>query len=825
MRTAKALTTAAAPVAADRLSVARSGAGWDTGGAANAAFDFASLSVSGVPLRRKLAVGSANDAAEGEADRVAERVMRMPATGPMLQRACAACEKEDDKVHRKETGAGPTEAPDIVHDVVSSGGSPLDATTRAFMEPRFGHDFSRVRVHTDARAAQSASAVNARAYTVGNDIVFGGGSYAPHSQSGRSLLAHELAHTLQQSGGAPLRRRWDKAPDDCPSQPEGRWIKTVTVDQATDQNVTLTWSDGKSDEPFPCSTGKGHCCAEDGSDAAACHAGNSHVDGSNCTQMSKGTGFPVQNRDLDHGGIAFWTEFVPARGIALHQYAPVDGSPLSHGCVRLSGANALRIFCGAKQFQTMVKVVNPAKPKCSNTNLQAEWKGDFGTAATQLDGETPPKTRANVLETRGELTSAFGGKTHTPEEYGKLTEKDIPRCVQRTVEEDRLTTPNKPGGPTGASMMTGTPEEKIANDFATAYAASTSKADGLALVKQKAHELWQAAKTDVQGSKDKKEDRPLYWARLKMAQTIRNGKPRWMAPMNAADIDSFKQSEIDALEQSSRGLDDVSFAGLQSGQKKILVTGFDPFQLEVRMDRSNPSGAAVLDLDGKTITAGSGATARSGLIEGAILPVRFADFDAKIVENLVGPQVNGPNPVDMVVTISQGRTDFDLERYAGGRRSGGADNVGQSFGSPTSPVPGKNMSSSAEFSETTTTKSQRDAMQGPGNSVTANGQTYKVTTNDTVTALQSGTPTSMTGAAAMAGGNTAVGGSGGGYLSNEVFYRALSTVKASKHKDIPMIHLHTPVLDYDKPADFEKQRTAIVQMVQEILKRALPTLP
>jgi hypothetical protein len=208
MRTTKASKVPDAAAAA-RSSPARSGTGREAGGAASAAFDFASLSVDGAPLRRKLAVGSASDPAEGEADRIAERVMRMPAAGPVLQRACAACEKDDDKVRRKETGDGPTEAPDIVHDVLSSGGRPLDAPTRAFMEPRFGHDFSRVRVHDDTRAVQSANAVNARAYTVGSDIVFGGGAYAPNSEAGRSLLAHELAHTLQQDRAgalAPLRR-------------------------------------------------------------------------------------------------------------------------------------------------------------------------------------------------------------------------------------------------------------------------------------------------------------------------------------------------------------------------------------------------------------------------------------------------------------------------------------------------------------------------------------------------------------------------------------------------------------------------------------------
>jgi hypothetical protein len=92
--------------------------------------------------------------------------------------------------------------PPVVHDVLRSPGQPLDAATRAHMEPRFGCDFSRVRVHTDARAAESARAVHALAYTVGRDVVFGPGQYAPGTQVGRRLLAHELAHTVQQRGAA-----------------------------------------------------------------------------------------------------------------------------------------------------------------------------------------------------------------------------------------------------------------------------------------------------------------------------------------------------------------------------------------------------------------------------------------------------------------------------------------------------------------------------------------------------------------------------------------------------------------------------------------------
>jgi len=95
--------------------------------------------------------------------------------------------------------AGPATVPPIVHEVLRSSGQPLDADTRTFMEPRFGHDFSRVHVHTDPKATESARQTNALSYTVGRDVVFASGQYIPHSSTGLRLIAHELAHVVQQS--------------------------------------------------------------------------------------------------------------------------------------------------------------------------------------------------------------------------------------------------------------------------------------------------------------------------------------------------------------------------------------------------------------------------------------------------------------------------------------------------------------------------------------------------------------------------------------------------------------------------------------------------
>ncbi len=110
--------------------------------------------------------------------------------------------------------AAPASAPESVHRTLSSPGRPLDAGARDFMESRFGHDFGHVRVHTDSLAGDSARAINAHAYTAGSDIAFAPGRYQPDSHSGRNLLAHELAHTVQQHG--LQRRASDLAVDTAP---------------------------------------------------------------------------------------------------------------------------------------------------------------------------------------------------------------------------------------------------------------------------------------------------------------------------------------------------------------------------------------------------------------------------------------------------------------------------------------------------------------------------------------------------------------------------------------------------------------------------------
>lgn len=178
--------------------------------------DFARIPVSpskaGTLLQTKLAINKPGDEYEQEADRVAEQIMRMPE--PQMQLACAcgrACPKcnteqlrpERERLQTKRVRASATErvsAPPMVHEVLQSPAQPLDFATRVFMEPRFHHDFSQVRVHTDNNAADSARDIKALAYTSGHEIVFAAGQYSPSTHQGQHLIAHELAHVIQQTG-------------------------------------------------------------------------------------------------------------------------------------------------------------------------------------------------------------------------------------------------------------------------------------------------------------------------------------------------------------------------------------------------------------------------------------------------------------------------------------------------------------------------------------------------------------------------------------------------------------------------------------------------
>jgi Domain of unknown function (DUF4157) len=187
----------------------------------------------GMKVQAKLAISSPGDHFEQEADHIADQVMRMP--NPEVQResnggsdgaTAISAELNESRILRHADGCGATRQvpPDLTSRL--GGGTPLDLESRSYFEPRFGRDFSHVRVHDGDAAARSAAAINARAYTIGRDIVFGAGERSQGTTAGQRLLAHELTHVAQQAEGAPPMIRRALVLEEEPPPPAGDFLET-----------------------------------------------------------------------------------------------------------------------------------------------------------------------------------------------------------------------------------------------------------------------------------------------------------------------------------------------------------------------------------------------------------------------------------------------------------------------------------------------------------------------------------------------------------------------------------------------------------------------
>ena len=145
----------------------------------------------GQTIQLKSATDYANDGYEQEADDISQKIASTGGNSFFKGSGSIQTKKFSSSIE-KSNGAN--------HGIISNGGHSLDSSTRNFMEPKFGYDFSKVKIHNDSAAHQSATDMNARAYTHGNNIVFGAGQYQPGTQAGKQLLAHELTHVVQQNG-------------------------------------------------------------------------------------------------------------------------------------------------------------------------------------------------------------------------------------------------------------------------------------------------------------------------------------------------------------------------------------------------------------------------------------------------------------------------------------------------------------------------------------------------------------------------------------------------------------------------------------------------
>jgi hypothetical protein len=277
----------------------------------------------------------------------------------------------------------------------------------------------------------SAVAISSPADAAEREAAEIGSSFQPgRAEDGVPTPVHPRAN----AGQAHLLRAWE-APGtkDCSDVPTGSWLRNVVINQEGNQTVTLGWSDGKT-ESGVVSTGKGHCCVDASApEGVACSTSGSRLDGSNCTPI--GGGFTITDRFLSHNGWPFWSTFVPDRGIGLHGYPTVTGKPISHGCVRMHEQTARHIFCGARRNRTTVEVKGFARPDCADPVLRAEWQEDFEAAGRRAsDGDAPPDRRTidqNRRESRRILSEAYGRRLSESEIKAGLTALDIPRCRRR----------------------------------------------------------------------------------------------------------------------------------------------------------------------------------------------------------------------------------------------------------------------------------------------------------------------------------------------------------------------------------------------------------
>ncbi|POX38958.1 pyroglutamyl peptidase [Streptomyces sp. Ru73] len=356
--------------------------------------------------------------------------------------------------------------------------------------------------------------------------------------------------------------------------------------------------------------------------------------------------------------------------------------------------------------------------------------------------------------------------------------------------------------------------------FARGLAATRSYGAAKRYVERAGRALWDRAVDRVQGrgpaggdlSRD--DDRPLYWARLELTRALRTWEPSF-------ELSEERRAALSgALERASRGEDSID---LPAGRRvtRVVVTGFDPFQLDADPRRSNPSGAAALALDGTTLRTPSGRTVR---IETAVFPVRWSDFAAGTVEHTLLPHFRpGPRQVDLFTTVSQGSPGrFDVERTNGAWRGGYPDNARESR-TETVPI-ARGVPTVRPQPQWTRTTLPYEALTHAGTGP------YPVYDHTEVTEIPAGGTEPVKRPDGPTPGSTARAGGGGNYLSNEIAYRA-TLLRDAVAPSLPGGHLHTPVLEFGPgntdpktgtvtdPA-FVRNRVAIVGQVRELVRTA-----
>jgi hypothetical protein len=423
----------------------------------------------------------------------------------------------------------------------------------------------------------------------------------------------------------------------------------------------------------------------------------------------------------------------------------------------------------------------------------------------------------------GGLTTAVvaGGGTAAADEPGRPPGADCyAPTTELTVEEQRLDEP-LPGTeqPAARRFVEAAGFDDVVDAFALRLCAVGSLDVATADARDFGSRLWDLAVSRAQGEVrtgtiDRYDDRPLYWARLYMTRSLRE----WDPPFTLSRTQRLALVRI--LGYASRGVDSVDFPD-RRGPQRLLVSGFDTFSLDVSLRHSNPSGAAALQLDGRTVRTRRGSFA----VETVMLPVNWSDFDQGIVEDAFGPWLRPrrrAGNADLIMTVSQGRRGrMDIEKWAGGFRGGFPDNNRAIHWGPISaaalwPQP----QPSPQWIRTTLPHRRMvEAGTGP----------WPVRLNTGICEWPRGTfpdPGSVRCADDPARGSRAASAPGGDYLSNESMYRTNRLRLGAGLRRLSGGHLHISSLVYPQDQtvltdeEFERDRRATVDQTVALVEAA-----
>jgi pyrrolidone-carboxylate peptidase len=394
------------------------------------------------------------------------------------------------------------------------------------------------------------------------------------------------------------------------------------------------------------------------------------------------------------------------------------------------------------------------------------------------------------------------------------------RSAPTTYEETRIETPALPGGDR-------VPYKLVELGGFTGYTERfTRELCGVRSVKEagkllgtRGDELWRIAVDRAQGKRwmgsiERYDDRPVYWSRLMATRDLRQWTPAFT--LSAAD----RASLIKTFEYASRGISSTDFPE-RGGVTRVLVSGFDPYQLNGEIRRSNPSGASALQLDGQVYQVGDGKV----YIQAVMLPVTWSAFNAGYVEDAFGPHLTRTSKerADLIMTISQGgRAVMNIEQWAGAWRGGSPDNnnegkpevVPQATGWP-------QLDPNPEFIQTTL----------PYQKMIAAGTTpWPVALNRRICEWTDGTRPDPAKVSCHnngpSAGAQAQSGGGGNYLSNESMYRSNRLRIALGATDVPGGHLHVSSLVYPQDplaiidSAFASDRAQTIEQTIALVKAA-----